>query len=74
MAVVGLDLVGDEELDILRDGRAKLWRVRLQKQLDERVAVARNDCAGEGIDVIFPPVAMRMSMPVRVLWSLEQLT
>ena len=46
----------------------------LQKQLDERVAVARNDSAGEGIDVNFPSaVAMRMKMPVRVLWSLEVL-
>ena len=46
----------------------------LQKQLDERVAVARNDYAGEGIDVNFPSaVAMRMKMPVRVVWSLEPL-
>ena len=45
LSFVGLALVGDEELDVLRDGRAKVWRVRLQKQLDERVAVARNDFA-----------------------------
>ena len=75
LSFVGLDLVGDEELDVLRDGRAKVWRVRLQKQLDERVAVARNDFAGEGIGVNSSPSCDEdENAGVRVLWSLEQLT
>ena len=71
-----LDLVGDEELDVLGHGRALVGRVRLLKQLDERVGVARNVFVGEGIDVNPSPcsVATRMKMPVRVLWSLAQLT
>ena len=46
----GLDLVGEEELDVLGQGRALLGRLQLQMQLDERVDVARNDFVGDGID------------------------
>ena len=50
----GLDLVGEEELDVLGQGRALLGRLQLQMQLDERVEVARNDFVGDGIDEGLP--------------------
>ena len=52
--VGGLDLVGEEELDVLGQGRALLGRLQLQMQLDERVDVARNDFVGDGIDEGLP--------------------
>merc|ERR1712086_1136316 len=48
-----LDLVGEEELEVLGQGRALVGRLLLQMQLDERVDVARDDLVGDGIDESF---------------------
>ena len=66
-----LGLFGEEELDVLGQGRALLGRLLLQIQLDERVDVARNDFVGDGIDEGPSSSCERMKMPVRDLWSLE---
>ena len=46
-----LDLVGEGELNVLGHARATLRGVRLLVQLDQRVGVARDDLAGEGLNV-----------------------